>query len=167
LIAGISGDDPTRTRTVNRSPASGLTCSSRTGAEDGSAAATASFNNRSDTGRVSDAAAPDRSAKPEACCRKSKPSSRSSTQVSGAARANLRLQHRCRPHAAIKRRPLDGWSDRRTPAVFTPEVQNRKRFRASDDPSVGAAALRANLALRCRNFRSTAALGAPLCLDGI
>jgi hypothetical protein len=67
---------------------------------------------------------------------------------------------------AIERRPSDRGADRCPPAVFAPEVQNRKRFRTADDPSVGTAAFRTDLALGGRNFGS-AALLAPLCLDGI
>jgi hypothetical protein len=67
----------------------------------------------------------------------------------------------------MERRTSDRWSDRCTPAVFAPEVQDRERFRAADDARVRAAALRTDLALGGRNLWSTAALGAPLCLNGV
>jgi hypothetical protein len=67
----------------------------------------------------------------------------------------------------MERRTSDRWSDRCTPAVFAPEVQDRERFRAADDARIRAAALRTDLALGGRNLWSTAALGAPLCLNGV
>lgn len=69
------------------------------------------------------------------------------------------------PRARKDRRSSDRGSDRRPPAVFAPEIQNRKGFRTAENPRVRAAALRTDLALRGRNLRSTAALWAPLCLN--
>ena len=60
---------------------------------------------------------------------------------------------------------LDRGTDRGPPAVFTPEVENRKGFRAADNPRVRAAALRTDFALGSRNLRSTAAFLSTLCLD--
>jgi hypothetical protein len=60
----------------------------------------------------------------------------------------------------------DRGTDRRPAAVFAPEVQDRERFRTADDPSVRAAAFRADLALGGRNLGSAGPLGTPLCLHG-
>jgi hypothetical protein len=81
LIAGSQDNDPTRARTAKRSPACGVTWSSRTGADSGRLSAMASFSSRSETGRVSDASAPRKSSNPPACCRRNKPRNRSSTEA--------------------------------------------------------------------------------------
>ncbi len=54
------------------------------------------------------------------------------------------------------------------PAVFAPEVQNRKGLRTAENPRVRAAALRTDLTLGGRNLGSTGALfGAPLRRNGL
>ena len=60
---------------------------------------------------------------------------------------------------------LDRGTDRGPSAVFTPEVENRKGFRAADNPRVRAAALRTDFSLGSRNLRRITAFLATLCLD--
>ena len=60
-------------------------------------------------------------------------------------------------------RLLDRGPDRSPPAVFTPEIENRKRLRAADNPRVRTTALWTNFSLRYRNLRGAAAFLATLC----
>jgi len=60
-------------------------------------------------------------------------------------------------------RLLDCGPDRSPPAVFTPEIENRKRLRAADNPRVRTTALWTNFSLRYRDLRGAAAFLATLC----
>ena len=160
---GMSGDDPMRKRTEHRSAASGAICRSRVLARRrerfGNEFVQQTFRNRQRDSalRATEIRKPAIELPPQQpfeplihTILRTSPPARRSTSV--------RLERVARA--------LDGRPDRGPTAVFTPEVENRKRFGAANNPRVGTAAFWTDFALGSRNLRRAAAFLATLCRNG-